>query len=135
LTAPRYMLDTNIISDLVRNPAGRAAQKIRKIGDGNLCVSIVTSAELRFGCIKRNSPRLTQAVERILAELDTIAFDHPADGEYGRIRHELEQAGTMIGPNDLLIAAHAVCIGAILVTANIDEFKRVSGLKVENWLA
>jgi tRNA(fMet)-specific endonuclease VapC len=129
------MLDTNIISDLVRNPAGKVAKKIRKVGDDNLCVSIVTSAELRFGCIKRGSPRLTETIEQILAELEIVALDHPADAEYGRIRHELEQAGKPIGPNDMLIAAHALCLGVVLVTANASEFKRVRGLKVENWLA
>jgi tRNA(fMet)-specific endonuclease VapC len=129
------MLDTNIISDLVRHPAGKVAKKIRKVGDDNLCVSIITSAELRFGCIKRGSPRLTEAIEQILAELETVALDHPADAEYGRIRHELEQAGKPIGPNDMLIAAHALCLGVVLVTANASEFKRVRGLKVENWLA
>jgi tRNA(fMet)-specific endonuclease VapC len=120
------MLDTNIISELVRNPAGKVAKRIRKVGDENLCVSIITSAELRFGCIKRGSTPLTEVVEKILSELDILPFDQPADTDYGRIRHDLEGAGRPIGPNDLLIAAHARSLGAVLVSANTREFSRVS---------
>jgi tRNA(fMet)-specific endonuclease VapC len=129
------MLDTNIVSDLIRNPAGKVAKKIRKVGAEGLCVSIITAAELRFGAAKRSSPRLIQLVDQVLDELDILALDVPADAAYGRIRNDLEKAGRPIGPNDLLIAAHASCVGAVLVTANAKEFKRVRDLKVENWLA
>ena len=132
---PRYMLDTNIVSDLVRNPAGKVAKKIRKVGVEAICVSIICAAELRFGCAKRNSPRLTTIVEDLLTELNIVAFDAPADTHYAAIRDDLERAGTPIGPNDLLIAAHARASGAVLVTANKIEFDRVRGLKIENWLA
>jgi tRNA(fMet)-specific endonuclease VapC len=135
VSTPRYMLDTNVVSDLIRNPAGRVAKRIRKLGAEGLCVSIITSAELRFGCAKRNSPRLTQLVEQVLNELDILPLESPADTEYARIRHDLEKKGVPIGPNDLLIAAHACAVDATLVTANAKEFKRVSGLKVENWLS
>jgi len=129
------MLDTNIVSDLIRNPAGKAARKIRKLGADGLCISIVTAAELRFGAAKRGSARLTERVEQLLDEIEVLPLAVPADGIYARIRNELEKVGQPIGPNDLLIAAHASCAGAILVTANAKEFKRVNGLKVENWLA
>lgn len=129
------MLDTNIVSDLIRNPAGKAAAKIRKLGDDRLCVSIITSAELRFGAAKRGSARLTALVDQVLAELEVLPFEAPADAAYARIRHTLEKSGTPIGPNDLLIAAHALTIGAVLVTGNAREFKRVRGLQVANWLA
>lgn len=129
------MLDANIVSDLIRTPAGKAAKKIRKIGADGLCVSIITSAELRFGCAKRNSARLTELVEQVLNELVILPLESPADVEYARMRHDLEQRGIPIGPNDLLIAAHACAVDATLVTANAKEFKRVRGLKVENWLS
>lgn len=135
MSATRYMLDTNIVSELARNPFGKCAKKLRKVGADELCISIVTSAELRFGLMKRGSQQLTQQVEAILNELDVIALDKPADEEYARLRVDLELKGTPIGPNDLLIAAHARSIDATLVTANIREFKRVNGLKVENWMA
>jgi tRNA(fMet)-specific endonuclease VapC len=130
-----YMLDTNIISDLIRNPQGKAAKRIARIGENNICTSIIVAAELRYGCTKSGSTRLLKAVEDLLGEIDVLPFDVPADAEYGGIRAELEHAGKPIGSNDLLIAAHAYATGATIVTANIDEFKRVRGLDTENWLA
>ena len=129
------MLDTNIISDLIRNPQGRAAKRIAKVGEDNICTSIIVAAELRYGCAKSGSKRLLKAVEDLLGEINVLPFDVPADAEYGGIRSELEAAGKPIGSNDLLIAAHAYATGATIVTANADEFNRIRGLNVENWLA
>jgi tRNA(fMet)-specific endonuclease VapC len=131
----RYMLDTNIISDLIRNPQGRAAKRIAKAGEDNICTSIIVAAELRYGCAKSGSTRLLKAVEDLLGEIDVLPFDVPADGEYGGIRSELEAAEKPIGSNDLLIAEHAYTLGATIITANTAEFKRIRGLNVENWLA
>jgi tRNA(fMet)-specific endonuclease VapC len=131
----RYMLDTNIIADLVKNPQGRAAQRIASVGEDNICTSIIVAAELRYGCAKSGSKRLLKAVEDLLGEIPVLPFDVPADAEYGGIRSELEAAGRPIGSNDLLIAAHACALGATIITANTNEFKRVSGLNVENWLS
>ncbi len=131
----RYMLDTNIISDLIRNPRSKAAKRIARVGEDNICTSIIVAAELRYGCAKSGSQRLLKVVEDLLGEINVLAFDVPADANYGEIRAELETAGKPIGGNDLLIAAHAYAIGAAVVTANTGEFKRIRGLKVENWLA
>ncbi len=131
----RYMLDTNILSELARNPHGVVARRIAEVGGEAVCASIVTAAELRFGCAKKGSPRLLRQVEAILEGVEVLPFDVPADAEYAGIHAELEAAGTPIGPNDLLIAAHARALGTTLVTANISEFSRVRELKVENWLA
>lgn len=131
----RYMLDTNILSELARNPDGVVAKRIAEVGGEAVCASIVAAAELRFGCAKKGSPRLSRQVEAILEGVEVLPFDVPADAEYAGIRAELEAAGTPIGPNDLLIAAHARALGTTLVTANISEFSRVRELKVENWLA
>lgn len=130
----RYLLDTNILSDLIRNPQGRAARRIAKAGEDNVCTSIIVAAELRYGCAKSGSARLRQAVEELLNEIDVLPFEAPADADYGAIRAALETAGTPIGGNDLLIAAHAKALGATIVSANTSEFRRVSGVKVENWL-
>lgn len=130
-----YMLDTNIISDLIKNPQGKAAQRIAKVGEDKVCTSIIVAAELRYGCAKNGSKRLIKAVEDLLGELTVLPFDVPADTDYGSIRAKLEVAGRPIGGNDLLIAAHACAVEATVVTANTDEFERVRGLKVENWLA
>ena len=131
----RYMLDTNIISDLIRNPRGKAAKRIARVGEDNICTSIIVAAELRYGCAKGGSQRLLKAVEDLLGEINVLAFNVPADAKYGEIRAKLETAGKPIGGNDLLIAAHAYAIGAAVVTANTGEFKRIRGLKVENWFA
>jgi tRNA(fMet)-specific endonuclease VapC len=131
----RYMLDTNIMSDLIRNPQGKAAKRIARVGEDNICTSIIVAAELRYGCAKSGSQRLLKAVEDLLGEIDVLAFEVPVDAEYGGIRSELEAAGKPIGGNDLLIAAHAYATGATIVTANSGEFKRIRGLNVENWLA
>lgn len=131
----RYLLDTNIISDLIRNPGGKAAERIAVVGENKICTSIIVAAELRYGCAKSGSKRLLKAVEDLLGEIEVLPFDVPADLDYGRIRSQLESVGRPIGSNDLLIAAHAYAMGAVIVTANDGEFGRVAGLKVENWLA
>jgi len=128
------MLDTNIISDLIKNPQGRAAKRIARVGEDNICTSIIVAAELRYGCAKSSSKRLLKAVDDLLGEIHVLPFEVPADAEYGGIRSELETAGKPIGGNDLLIAAHAYATGATIVTANTDEFKRIRGLNAENWL-
>jgi tRNA(fMet)-specific endonuclease VapC len=129
------MLDTNIISDLIKHPMGKAAKRIASVGEDNICTSIIVAAELRYGCAKKDSERLRKVVEDLLGEIEVLPFDIPADFVYGRIRSELENAGKPIGANDLLIAAHACAVNATIVTANVDEFKRIQGLKVQNWLA
>lgn len=130
-----YMLDTNIVSDLVRNPQGPVMRHIVRVRAEAVCVSIITAAELRYGCARKGSAKLLANVEAILGSIQVLALDVPAVAEYGGIRAELEAAGKPIGPNDLLIAAHAYSLGAILVTANTGEFTRIRGLQVENWLS
>lgn len=128
------MLDTNIVSEMARNPHGAVARRIAEVGPDAICVSIITAAELRYGCAKKGSPKLLAQIEVILGSLQVLALDVPADAEYGGIRAELEAAGKPIGPNDLFIAAHAYALGAVLVTANTGEFTRIRALQVENWL-
>ena len=128
------MLDTNAVSELARNPQGAVATRIGAIDPDAICVSIITAAELRYGCAKKGSPRLLAQIEAILDSIQVLALDVPADIEYGGIRSELESTGMPIGPNDLFIAAHAYALEATLVTANTGEFTRIRGLKVENWL-
>ena len=130
----RYLLDTNIVSDLVRNPQGRVADHIRKVGEVQVCTSIIVAAELRYGATKKGSPRLTAQLEAVLAALDVLPFETPADTAYGALRTRLEQAGTPIGGNDLLVAAQALTLGYTIVTDNEREFARIDGLPRENWL-
>jgi tRNA(fMet)-specific endonuclease VapC len=130
----RYLLDTNIVSDLIRAPDGRAASGIKVVGEALVRTSIIVAADLRFGALRRGSARLMERLEAVLGVLEIVPFEAPADAVYGRIRTELELAGTPIGGNDLLIAAQAIALGDTMVTANEREFGRVQGLAVENWL-
>lgn len=101
----RYLLDTNIVSNLVREPQGRVTVRIKAIGEPNICTSIIVAAELRYGITKKGSPPLSAQVQAVLGAIDTLPFESPADEIYGSIRTQLELAGTPIGGNDLLIAA------------------------------
>ena len=130
----RYLLDTNIVSDLVRHPQGQVAQRIRKVGEAQVCTSIIVAAELRYGAAKKRSPRLSAQLEAVLEALEVLAFETPADAVYGLLRTELEQTGKPIGANDLLIAAQAIALGYTIVTNNEREFARVKNLQRENWL-
>ncbi|TPM03360.1 type II toxin-antitoxin system VapC family toxin [Mesorhizobium sp. B2-2-4] len=130
----RFMLDTNIISDMIRNPAGKAANAVEREGDHAICTSIVVASELRYGCARKGSTKLLKKVEQLLAEIPVLPLDVPADAEYVALRAELEAAGQPIGHNDLFIAAHACAMGITLVTANTGEFMRIRNLKIENWL-
>jgi len=131
----RFLLDTNIVSDLVRHPQGRTATKIAELGEDAVATSIIVAAELRYGAAKKGSARLSTQLETILSALEVIPFEAPADATYGNARVTLEAAGTPIGGNDLLIAAQALALDMIVVTANESEFARVDGLRVENWLS
>jgi len=130
----RYLLDTNIVSDLVRNPHGRVTQRIRKVGEAQVCTSIIVAAELHYGSAKKGSPRLAAQLDAVLGVLEVLPFEAPADRTYGALRARLEQGGKLIGANDLLIAAQAIALGHVLVTDNEREFARVDGLRYENWL-
>ncbi len=130
----RYLLDTNIVSDLVRNPQGKVAQRIARVGEARVCTSIIVAAELRYGAAKRGSPRLSAQLEAVLAALEVLPFEAPADVTYASLRAGLEQAGRPIGANDTLIAAQALAVGCTIVTDNEKEFARVRHLPRENWL-
>ena len=129
-----YLLDTNIVSDLVRNPQGRVAQHIRGVGEAQVCTSIIVAAELRYGAEKKGSPRLVNQLVAVLGALTILPFEAPADEIYGTIGVRLEKAGIPIGANDLLIAAQALALGHTIVTDNVQEFSRIRELRRENWL-
>lgn len=129
-----YLLDTNILSDLIRHPDGAVARRIELVGPKVLFTSIIVAAELRYGCAKKGSAKLFKRVDGILQTIPVLPLDIPTDAEYGDIRAQLETAGQPIGMNDLLIAAHALALGLTLVTDNLSEFSRIRGLNVEIWL-
>ncbi len=131
---PKFLLDTNIVSDLIRNPQGRVADQITRVGEDAFCVNPVVAGEIRFGVLKRGSAKLARQAERILGAVRIVVMEFPTEVHYAAIRWALERAGTPIGPNDLLIAAHAKTLDLTVVTTTEEEFSRVEGLWVENWL-
>lgn len=131
---PTWMLDTNTLSDLIRNPRGVLVQRLNTTPPDALCTSIVVACELRFGAKRKGSAALTSRVEQLLDSMTVLPLDEPADAHYADIRAALERAGTPIGNHDLFIGAHARSRGMTLVTHNTREFKRVPGLRMEDWL-
>ena len=129
-----YLLDTNILSELIKNPRGVIFSKIQEVGEDNICTSIIVACESRFGARKKNSPKLIEKLEVILDSIEILPLIHPIEEYYAEIRTYLESHGTPIGSNDLLIAAHAISLNLTVVTNNVREFSRVPNLKVENWL-
>lgn len=129
----RYLLDTNVVSALSRDPRGNVAARISAAGEDAVCTSIIVAAELRFGALKSGSRALIDRIELILSALEVMPLESPADRHYGQIRHHLARQGALIGPNDLLIAAHTLALDLTLVTANRREFARVPGLRVDDW--
>ena len=99
-----------------------------------MAISIIVAAEIEYGAEKRRLERLSRRVGVVLAALTIVPFDEPAQHEYARLRTHLERRGTPIGHYDMLIAAHALALDCILITDNEGEFRRVPGLRVENWL-
>ena len=129
----RYLLDTNAVSQLVRQPDGEVARRVAALEPGSFAISVVVAAELRYGAERRGSSRLSRQLEAVFSAIDVLPLEEPVDRHYGAIRSELERVGQPIGSNDLLIAAHAKALGVTLVTNNLGEFRRVSGLVVEDW--
>ena len=129
----RYLLDTNAVSQLVRQPDGEVARRVAALEPGSFAISVVVAAELRYGAERRGSSRLTRQLEAVFSAIDVLPLEEPVDRHYGAIRSELERVGQPIGSNDLLIAAHAKALDLILVTNNVREFRRVPGLVVEDW--
>ena len=119
-----YLLDTNILSSLVRIPDGPVARRIEEVGEANVYTSVIVAAELRFGAARKGSERLSRQVDGALDRLPVEALQMPCDRVYADLRAGLERAGTPIGANDLLIAAQALADASVLVTDNTREFER-----------
>ena len=131
----RYLLDTNIVSELIKNPRGVVAERMLSSGlEKYCCTSIIVACELRYGAAKRQSPKLSFNVEQVLNSLPILSLEESADEVYAKIRVDLEGRGLPIGQHDLLIAAHALSLGLTVITANEREFLRIENLTVENWI-
>lgn len=129
----RFMLDTDIVSSIVRDPRGKAYERLTDVGEANVFISIISHGEIWYGVRKNGSEELAQKVSAVTRRLYVAPLNIPTDRQYADVRLALRQ-GKNIGPNDLWIAAHALALDVVLVTNNEREFSRVPGLKLENWL-
>ena len=130
----KFMLDTNICIYIIKQKQEKVLKRFARYSPGDILISSITVAELRYGAEK--SMHVLQnhdALSGFFVPLETAAFDEKAAGEYGKVRAQLEKKGQPIGSMDMLIGAHALSLGLTLVTNNTKEFKRIKGLKVENW--
>jgi len=127
------MLDTDTVSCALRGEGGVRA-RITEHRPSELCISAITVAELRFGACRRASRKIHELIDVFVSDVAVLPFDEICASHFGRLGAELAATGTPIGDFDVLIAAHAVAIEAILVTNNTRHFNRIKGLSVENWL-
>jgi len=137
MAQPRWLLDTNILSRVIKYPHELLGQRLRDLFDqqpGALVTSMVVECELMFGAARVQSTVLPKKITDLLLFIPVLALEQNVVQHYATIRTHLEKAGTPIGPNDTLIAAHALALDCTLVTDNEAEFLRVPGLRVENWL-
>jgi tRNA(fMet)-specific endonuclease VapC len=131
----KYMLDTNICIYIIKKKPDQVIHHLQELRLSDLCISSITLSELEYGVEKSEQrDRNKIALAKFLAPIEVIAYDDLAAAQYGIIRSSLEKNGMPIGSLDMLIAAHAMARGLILVTNNEREFKRVPGLKIENWV-
>lgn len=129
-----FMLDTNTCVELIRERDDRILRRMRRRRPDELCASSVTLSELEYGAAKSADPQRNRlALAKFMTPLTVVPYDDAVAPVYGRVRAELEKAGTPIGPLDTMIAAHALALGLTVVTNNEREFCRVSGLTVQNW--
>ncbi len=129
-----WMLDTDMCIYLIKRRSPTVIRKLQERRPTEVCISSITMAELQYGVEKSEArDKNASALVRFLAPLDILHFDHNAAIAYGQVRAHLERKGRPIGALDTLIGAHALSAGATLVTNNVREFRRLPGLKVENW--
>jgi tRNA(fMet)-specific endonuclease VapC len=131
----KYMLDTDICIALIKRKPSKALKRLGQLSAGDIGISTITLAELRYGIAKSQFAQRNQdALEEFLLPLEIVDFDENAATAYGPVRAVLESAGRPIGPLDTQIGAHALSLDVVLVTDNTTEFRRIKGLQVDNWL-
>ena len=134
---PIFLLDSNALSSMIRDPDGPVSKQFERNSanpSNRMLTSIVTACEVRYGAVKKGSKRLSERLDIVLTNVEVVPLSAGADKTYAVLRTDLERRGKLIGPNDMLIAAHALALDAILVTDNVREFERVKALRIENWL-
>jgi len=130
-----YLLDTNTCVYVIRKRPEAVFQRLSQTDGGEVALSVVTAFELEIGALRAQGRGYSEAIRKLLREFSVLPLEDSAREAYGRLRTRLERQGERIGAHDMLIAAHAITLGATLVTNNEREFKRVKGLRIENWVS
>lgn len=129
-----HLLDTNTCIYVINHRPASVFERFKQYRLGELAISSITASELAFGVEKSGSERNKQALNKFLAPLEICPYDERAIWYYAKLRHTLQVNGKTIGSLDMLIAAHALALNAVLVTNNLKEFERVGGLRLDNWV-
>jgi tRNA(fMet)-specific endonuclease VapC len=128
-----FLLDTNIISAMIREPDGAASRVAQRKPIAQIMTSVIVAGEMRYGYSRKSAPTLAAKVEAALKRLVVAPMEASVSQVYALLRANLKQGGNLIGAHDLWIAAHALSLNATLVTNNMREFSRVPGLRIEDW--
>jgi tRNA(fMet)-specific endonuclease VapC len=131
--ATRFLLDTNTVSFHIRESSAALRRRMRRVEASQVALSVITEMELRYGLVRNPKLRIADLVEEFLEGITILPLDSGAAGTYARVRAQLESKGQPIGPLDLMIGAHALSLNATLVTNNVKEFRRIRGLRVQDW--
>lgn len=131
--AVRYLLDTNTVSFHIRRSSAKLQRRLEKTPASDVALSVVTEMEIRYGLARNPRLRIASLVETFLTGITILPLTSEVSRQYARVRAELDARGTPIGPLDLMIASHALALGVTLVTADLAEFRRVRGLRCEDW--
>ena len=133
--AVHFLLDTNTVSFHIRRSSPHLLRRLRRAKAEEVALSVITEMEIRFGLARNPGLRIAPLVEQFLSGIRILPLTSDAAVHYARARAQLEAAGTPIGPLDLMIAAQGLAFGATVVTTNLKEFRRVRGLRCEDWAA
>ena len=128
-----YLLDTNICVYIIRKRPEAVYRRLSGTAGRDVAISVVTAFELEIGALRAQGRQYSEAIRLFLGEFEVLPLEDAARASYGQLRTNLERRGEKIGAHDMLIAAHALALNATLVTNNEKEFKRITGLKIENW--
>ncbi len=131
--ATRYLLDTNTVSFHIRESSASLRRRLRRVEASQVALSVITEMEIRYGLARNPKLRIADLIEEFLAGITILPLDSGVAGTYARARAQLESKGKPIGPLDLMIGAHALSLDATLVTNNVKEFRRIRGLRVQDW--
>lgn len=131
--AIRYLLDTNTVSFHIRQSSAALQRRLRAIPAASVALSVITEMEIRYGLARNPNLKIAPSIEAFLQGISILALTSETARQYARVRADLDARGTPIGPLDLIIASHSLSLGATLITTNLGEFRRVTGLRCEDW--